>query len=207
METSQTEPVEAIASTPAAVEPIKAGAIEFVKTEIEVDILKAIYTELSAQLKFTSERSFTSTIQTITLNLVVLGGLIVNKIALSYQAKLLGSIMLVAFNASILSYIFSKGTGYAKVKKELLAVRSSLANRCSSLNVNIIQATLSKTAFFKGTGMMFLAVAISCICTICGLWLPLTEVTNQPEVDAKPPVNMQPAANPSMPDTMASPTR
>ena len=143
-------------------------------TEVEVGILKEIHSDLSSQLRFTAERSFTTALQTVTLNLVVLGGLIIKNMALLPQAKWLGSIMLVSFNITIIIYLHAKGRGYYRVKKELLVIRTALMRECHSIQPDAIRTEPSKLAFFTGTGIFMLAVAIACVCAVCGFWVHLT---------------------------------
>jgi len=141
----------------------------------ELDVLKILYEEKGRRLQFIAERSFKSTLQIITLNLLVLGGLIANKLTLSIEAKLLGSITITVFNAAMVLYIVIKGRGYIKEKSDFTTIEKALTEKSPS----IIGRTYlnSSGGFWTGSGIFAGVIIISCICTVLALWIKLVATT------------------------------
>ena len=137
----------------------------------DIEILKLLYEEKGRRLQFLAERSFNSTLQIITLNVIVLGGLIANKMTLLYEAKMLGSISIAVLNLLVISYVIRKGEGYIKEKEDFKLIEKIFIENSPSITNSL--KGVNSGSFWAGTGTFVFAIFISFICTIIAVWIKL----------------------------------
>ena len=80
--------------------------------DLRLDVLKAFLDQKTSILNNLSERSFTTALQAITLNVIVVAAMASGKVELSLSGQRLGSVVLVAFNMSIAWYLYWKAKSH-----------------------------------------------------------------------------------------------
>ncbi|RYE24196.1 MAG: hypothetical protein EOP45_06095 [Sphingobacteriaceae bacterium] len=138
-----------------------------------MDALKALYDNRTDMKKFNMERSFITTLQTITLNILILGAYLGSKIQLTGEAKALGSFLLLAFNTFSIIYVKNKGDSHKKLRKEIAQIEDSLLIKCPTLNDKISGSHPGPNTFLKGSGILIFGIGITCICVVASFWMPL----------------------------------
>ncbi len=141
--------------------------------EEQLESLKALYGAHLEGLHALRERSFATTVQSLSLNVVVLAGLIAGRIALLPIAKVLGSLVLAVFGALVCAYLIFKGRGYRKLKTALVAIERALVARSGLPAQSIGKREADACSFWTGSGIFCVAVGICTACTIAALWVPL----------------------------------
>lgn len=139
------------------------------------DALKALFEGELGTLKALSERSFSTTLQALTLNLAVVAGLVAGKVTLSTDGKLIGSILLFVFNFLVGSYLLSKSRAHHREKLRLKQIQASLADVAG---INLSDPSDKPSfwrSFFGGSGIFILAVTIAAACSIFAMWVSLLQ--------------------------------
>lgn len=139
----------------------------------DIEALKTLYSSKMDILKFNMERSFITTIQTITLNIVVLGAYVASKLQLTIEAKSLGSFVLIFFNTFSILYLRNKGKTHKDRRDEIAFVEDALINKCPSLIGKISGSPSKLNTFLKGSGLFIFGVSLTCICSVAAFWVPL----------------------------------
>ena len=132
-----------------------------------LDALMALYGAQREILKTLSERSFSTALQTLTLNVAVVAGLIGSKVNLSANGKWVATWMLLIFHILVVSYLISKSRAHHREKRKLDAVQQAIAATGG------VEAHFSSKngpsyvrSFFGGSGIFTSAVALACACSI-----------------------------------------
>lgn len=147
-----------------------------VSKDVRVDVLKAFLDQKTAVLNNLSERSFTTSLQAITLNVIVVAAMASGKADLSMAGKWLGSIVLVAFNASIAWYLFWKAKSHHATRSQLWSIEQSMAHAARlTQDFQGGRPTTFWQAFRKGSGVMIFGVLVAGACAVCGLWMSLSD--------------------------------
>jgi hypothetical protein len=139
----------------------------------DMDALKALYDAKNDIKKYNMERSFITTLQTITLNILILGAYIASKIQLTGEAKILGSFLILAFNFFSGIYIKNKGDTHQKLREEIARIEDALLFKCPSLKNKVFGSYPGPNSFAKGTGILIFGILITCICALASFWIPL----------------------------------
>ena len=139
-----------------------------------LEIVKLLFHDTNVRMQNLRERTFKTTIQSVTLNLIALGGLIANKVVLTYAAKLLGSSLLISFNVVIIIYMYFKGTAFGRAKNELLIYKQELINKSPQVSEKVKLKKAGSFSFWSGSGILIVSIAVSGICTVLALWFQLT---------------------------------
>jgi hypothetical protein len=140
------------------------------------EALKSLYDGQLGTLKVLSERSFATTLQALTLNVLVVAGLVGGKTELSVAGRLIASAVLVLFNVAITAYLVSKSRAHHREKKKLAALEGKLAELAHWPYGKATQSEPSYwKSFFGGSFLMVLAVLLGCTCATFGLWVTLVQ--------------------------------
>ncbi len=137
------------------------------------DALRSLYEGQLGTLRALSERSFATTLQTLTL---VVAGLVGGKINLALSGKVIGSGVLLAFNASVVIYLISKSRAHHREKTKLGGIESRLVQLAGWPHGHAASEGPSFwRSFLGGSGLMVLSVVLAGTCACAGLWIPLVE--------------------------------
>lgn len=139
-----------------------------------IEPLKVLYDGGLATLRSLSERSFTTTLQVLTLDVAVVAGLIGSKAELSFIGKSIGCVLLVLFNGFVIGYLASKARSHHREKQQFITVQSAL-HRLSGLNNNGNEENNVSfwRSFFGGSGLFIASVALACVVAVAALWVPM----------------------------------
>ena len=140
------------------------------KDELRLGALKALYDGQLARLKTLSERSFSTTLQALTLNLAVVAGLVGGKVLLSTGGQIIGSLLLVIFNSVIAWYLWSKACNHHSEKVKMHEVQGALATLAA---VTPSDKPSFWGSFIGGSGTFILAVMMAAACSVVSLWVSL----------------------------------
>ena len=160
----------------------------------ELEVVKLLFHDTNTRMQNLRERSFKTAIQTVTLNLIALGGLIANKVALTYTAKILGSSLLASFNVAIIVYMYFKGTAFGRANAELVIYKQELLSKSSLVSGKIKLKQPGAFSFWSGSGILMLAITVSGICGVLALWFQLISA-EQKEITYKTPPQQTKAVN------------
>ncbi|MGZ5009013.1 MAG: hypothetical protein ACXWFI_14510 [Methylobacter sp.] len=139
----------------------------------QFDALKALYDGQIGTLKTLSERSFTVTLQALTLNLAVVAALIGSKVLLSQDGKLIGTILLLIFNVLVVAYLASKSCAHDREKHKLVHVQNSIA-KIAAVDIHFTNNHPSFVrSFFGGSGIFISCVVLSSACAVSAFWVSL----------------------------------
>lgn len=146
-------------------------------TEIELDTLKTLYDGHLGILHATSDRSFHALLQTLTLNVAVVGGLVAldaEKVMLSDPGKWFGSILLFVFNATVIGYLLRQAYIYRREKQQFQKIKKALWDKCPSIKSDYKdEDQFCCCPLWTGSGLFCVAVVIATFCSIAALWVPL----------------------------------
>lgn len=138
------------------------------------DALKSLYEGQLGAIKTLSERSFSTTMQALTLNVVVVAGLMAGKVKLSIDGKIIGTFLIVIFNMFVALYLVSKSRAHHREKVKFVEVQNSLAEICDLSTVFIEHNNISFwKSFLGGTGIFIFCVVVTCLCSISAIWFQL----------------------------------
>lgn len=144
--------------------------------QLEVDALRTLYDGYRQTLQASSERQFRTLLQTLTLNVAVVAGLIglaMGKVVLSEPGKWVGSILLLLFNLFVVAYLLRQGSFYVRERGQFQRIRQALLERCPTVKLAGDQQRCSCCLLWSGTGLFSVSVVIAAICSIMALWMPL----------------------------------
>lgn len=143
--------------------------------EFEMEALKTLHDGHLQKLHALSDRPFHVMLQAVTLNVAVVAGLIAGAVNLVLQGKVLGTVLLAAFNILVLAYIQRQGSLYEEEKEQYRNIEASLLGKCPSLTSlpSISKNKNSCSECLTGTKSFYMAVMIAAICSILALWCPL----------------------------------
>ena len=164
-------------------------------SKLELDALKTLHDGHIQYLRASSERQFRTVLQTLTLNVAVVAGLIAGKVILSEPGKWFGSILLLVFNVVVVLYLLRQASVYDREREQFKTVRRALLNKCPSIKPeDHDKEQCICCPLWSGSGLFCVAVVIAAVCSIAALWVPLVASSSQ----------SSPAANPALQGTPAS---
>lgn len=140
------------------------------------EVIKVLYESRADNLKFLAERSFTTTIQAVTLNLVIVAALIASegRIEIPTDAKPVATAMLAVFNLLVIFYLVAKGLRYRRFKAQLKVIESAMIAQCSSLRekreLHSKDKPYWKRMIWDGTALFCAAVLAASACSVYALW-------------------------------------
>lgn len=144
--------------------------------DLRLDVLKAFLDQKTSILNNLSERSFTTALPAITLNVIVVAAMASGKVELSLSGQRLGSVVLVAFNMSIAWYLYWKAKSHHAARSQLWSIEQAMAHAARlTQDFHVGRPGTFWPTFFKGSGVMIFAVLVAGICAFCGLWMSLSE--------------------------------
>jgi hypothetical protein len=145
----------------------------------QIEPLKVLYDGGLATLRSLSERSFTTTLQAITLDVAVVAGLIGSKAELSLIGKSISCVLLLLFNAFIIGYLISKARAHHREKKQFITVQSAI-RQLSELNCNGNEENEVSfwRSFFGGSGLFIVSVTLAGAVAASALWVPMLTSSN-----------------------------
>lgn len=139
-----------------------------------LDALKVLYDGQHDALKLLSERSFSTTLQTLTLDVGVVAGLIGSNAALSSAGQFIAIILLTVFHAVVIGYLLAKSRAHFRARMRLNQIQYSIAIQAgvdtlfhSDKNDSYLRS------FIGGTGLFVVAVVLSGMCSIVAVQSPL----------------------------------
>lgn len=145
--------------------------------ELELDALKTLHDGHLQYLSASSERQFRTVLQTLTLNVAVVAGLIgleAGKIMLSGLGKTFGSILLFVFNVLVIAYLLRQQCVYLRERQQFKKIRGALFDKCPSLKSEYSDKELCIFCpSWSGSVLFCVLVVIAAICSIGALWFPL----------------------------------
>ncbi|MBN8487882.1 MAG: hypothetical protein J0M20_09205 [Burkholderiales bacterium] len=139
-----------------------------------LDALKALYEAQLGTLKALSERSFSTTLQALTLNVGVVAGLIGSKANLSSDGKNVATWLLLVFHFLVVSYLISKSRSHHREKVKLEHVQMAIAEM-AGMRTHFGTATGPSyvRSFFGGTGLFASTVVVAGACSIYAVHRPM----------------------------------
>lgn len=150
--------------------------------QLEVDALRTLHDGYLQTLQASSERQFRTLLQTLTLNVAVVGGLVglaAGKITLSELGRWVGTALLLWFNFVVVVYLLRQGSFYAREREQFRSIRKALLTKCPSMgSVADDKKQCLCWLLWSGTGSFSVAVVIAAICSIMALWMPLVASQN-----------------------------
>lgn len=145
--------------------------------ERKVEALKVLYEGHMSALRTLSERSFSSTLQTITFNVVVVAGLVGSKVSLSTAGQVIATFLVLVFNALVVGYLLSKSFTHHREKARLVEIERELIRECG-LTLQSERAEPSfKKSFIGGSGLFITSVTLACALSVAALWMQALAIT------------------------------
>jgi hypothetical protein len=130
--------------------------------DLRLDVLKAFLDQKTSILNNLSERSFTTALQAITLNVIVVAAMASGKVELSLSGQRLGSVVLVAFNMSIAWYLYWKAKSHHAARSQLWSIEQAMAHAARlTQDFHVGRPGTFWPTFFKGSGVMIFAVLVA----------------------------------------------
>jgi hypothetical protein len=161
--------------------------------KIELDALKTLYGGHLGNLHAVSDRSFHMLLQTLTLNVAVVGGLVglaAGKVILSDPGKWFGTILLFVFNATIIIYLLRQAYIYRRERQQLQKIKKALWDKCPSIKSDDKdEERFCCCPLWTGSGLFCVAVVIATFCSIAALWVPLVASSFQNAEAANRPLS------------------
>jgi len=151
-------------------------------SQLEVDALRTLYEGYLKTLQASSERQFRTLLQTLTLNVAVVAGLIglaTGKVVLLEPGRWVGSILLFLFDLVVAAYLLRQGSFYVRERKQFQSIRKALLEKCPSVKLGTDDKEQSLCChLWSGTVLFSVAVVIAAICSITAIWTPLVASQN-----------------------------
>lgn len=145
------------------------------KLELRATALRALYDAYGASLRQLSDRSFTTTLQALTLNGAVLAALIASKLELLPMARLLGSVSVLGFSLLVCVYLISKGRAYLRLRATFALVETAM-HRQADADLPVSSTRVQPVRRFLGGSRLFcFAVLGSALATSLAFWFPLAQ--------------------------------
>ena len=140
-----------------------------------IEPLKVLYDGGLVTLRFLSERSFTATLQALTLNIAVVAGLIGGKVELSSFGQTVGSALLISFNGFVIGYLAAKARAHYREKEKFVVVQTKLQKL---VDVNFGRDDAKNTpsfwrSFFGGSGLFIASLMLAGTISVAAMWVPL----------------------------------
>jgi hypothetical protein len=156
------------------------------KTKLEA--LTTLHDGLIKNLIATSERSFRTTLQTLTLNVAVVAGLIgllsATKVELSMPGKSFATVLLFIFNYTIVTYLRKLGNFHKEERAKFQLIQKALGKLAQADFMEIPPKSDRWFLIFTGSGLFRVAVTIAAFCSVVALWIPL--ITPEPSAVSTP---------------------
>lgn len=143
----------------------------------EREVMKVLYESRADNLKFLAERSFATTIQGVTLNLLIVAALVASegRIEIPADAKPVATAMLAVFNLLVIFYLVAKGLRYRRFKAQLRVIESEMIVQCPSLRgkreLDSEEKPYWKRMLWDGTALFCVVIIGASACSIYALWL------------------------------------
>jgi len=141
------------------------------------DVVKTLYEGQLSTIKTISERSFSATLQTVSLNVAIVAGLVGSKVILSPSGRKIGSILVIVFNGLVTLYLISKSRAHHREKKKLIEIQNILADLGEIDVIKQKKLTILHfwKSFFGGTFIFISSIIIATYCSISALRTQLIE--------------------------------
>jgi len=134
------------------------------------DALKALYDGQLTTLRSLSDRSFSTTLQAVALDLAVVAGLVASKVRLSHQGEAIAVTLLVIFHGLIAFYLVSKARAHHREKERLVAVQLCLAELADvESKFRATPAPSFTRSFLGGSGIFVAAVLLAGACAVAAV--------------------------------------
>lgn len=167
-------------------------------SQIELDALKTLYGGYLENLHASSERSFRTVLQTLTLNVAVVAGLVglaAGGVTLSEWARWFGSTLLLVFNFAVIAYLWRQATFYIRERAQFKNVRKALLDKCPGIKAEPEEgARCICCPLWSGSTLFCVAVVIAASCSIAALWVPLLALSAHGPNSANPALQGTPAS-------------
>lgn len=148
--------------------------------QLELDALRTLHDGHLQNLHASSERSFRTVLQTLTLNVAVVAGLVAGKVTLAEPGRWVGSILLVVFNGVVITYLLRQASIYVREREEFRRIRKALLDKCPSITSEERgKEHCVCCPLWSGSALFCVAVVIAAICSIAALWVPLVVPSSQ----------------------------
>lgn len=151
-------------------------------SQLELDALRALHDGYLQRLHASSERQFRTVLQTLTLNVAVVVGLVgvaAKDLILSEAARWASSVLLGAFNGAVIWYLLRQGTFYVREREEFKSIRGALLDKCPSIKPQERKKDhCACFSLWSGSGLFCVAVALAALCAIAAFWIPLVASQN-----------------------------
>ena len=140
-----------------------------------IEPLKILHDGGLMTLRFLSERSFTATLQALTLNVAVVAGLIGGKVELSSFGQTVGSALLISFNGFVIGYLAAKARAHHNEKEKFVVVQTKLRKLVEEdFGGNDAKNKPSFwRSFFGGSGLFIASVMLAGTISVAAMWVPL----------------------------------
>lgn len=152
-------------------------------SQLELDALRTLHDGYLQNLHASSERSFRTVLQTLTLNVAVVAGLVglvAGKVMLAAPGRWVGSMLLFVFNGVVIAYLVRQASFYVREREQFRNIRNSLLDKCPSIKSKEHEKERGICCpVWSGSGLFCIAVVIAAFCSIAALWLPLVVSLSQ----------------------------
>lgn len=153
---------------------LKGGLMTGLSDPQRIEVLKTLYEGELTSLRALSDRSFTTTLQALTVDGGVLIGMIGTRVVLSFTGKCIGSILLGLFHLFVVSYLVAKARAHHREKKSFVGVQAELLRLSGIVQgpVEPVKPSFCRS-FCGGSGLFIAAVIIAGLLSVASLWLPM----------------------------------
>ena len=141
-------------------------------SSVEKDLLVMLHKSHDTNLKFLAQRSFKTTIQAVTLNLIIVGAL--PELSFPTNARPVATAIVIIFNLLVFFYLVAKGKTYYQLKTHLKIIEAKVISQCSLLrdepDLKSNEVAYWKRLLWDGTAIFCAVVAASCMCSLNAIW-------------------------------------
>lgn len=137
-----------------------------------LDALKAILEAQLDSLRTLSERSFTTTLQAITLNVAIVAGLIASEVQLSTSGKWVATSLIFVFTTLVVCYLLSKYRAHHRERVKFNVVQAAIT-RIAGVDLPGSAVRSFWRSFLGGSGLFAASVLLAGICAVVAVWIQL----------------------------------